>query len=128
MLDAAALAARGAFMEHRGVRMLVVDATNLREFDDINAMIGRFESLIRGEPERSVRVVMLVAGLHYDRKSVGAIKGVFVRVQPWIRASCLVGVTGLQKVLLQVLNQVARRERPLFDTLEQAQDWLATQL
>ncbi len=128
MLDAAALAARGAFVEHRGVRMLVVDATDLRESDDINAMIGRFESLIRGEPERSVRVVMLVRGLHYDRKSVGAIKGVFVRVQPWIRASCLVGVSGLQKVLLQVLNQVAKRERPLFDTLEQAKDWLATQV
>lgn len=36
-----------------------------------------------------------------------AVKGVFVRVQPWIRASGLVGVTGLQKVLLK--------------------DWLATQ-
>lgn len=128
MLDAAALAARGAFVEHRGVRMLVVDATDLREFDDFSAMIGRFESLIRGEPEHSVRVVMLVAGLHFDRKSVGAIKCVFVRVQPWIRASCLVGVSGLQKVLLQVLNQVAKRERPLFNTLEQAKDWLATQV
>jgi len=70
---------------------------------------------------------MLVTGLHFDRRSAAAIKGVFVRVQPWIRASCLVGVTGLHRVLLQVLNQVARRERPLFDTLEQAKDWLATQ-
>lgn len=128
MLDAAALEQRGAFVEHRGVRMLVVDATNLREFEDISAMIGRFESLIRGEPAGSVRIVMLVTGFQFDRRSAGAVKGVFVRVQPWIRASCLVGVTGLQKVLLQVLNQVAKRERPLFDTLEQAKDWLATQV
>lgn len=127
MLDAAALAARGAFVEHRGARILVVDATNLREFDDINAMIGRFEALIKGEPERSVRIVMMVAGFHFDRRSAAAVKGVFVRVQPWIRASCLVGVTGLQKVLLAVLNQVAKRQRPTFDTLEQAKDWLATQ-
>jgi hypothetical protein len=128
MLDAAALEKRGAFVEHRGVRMLLVDATNLRELDDFVAMIGRFEGLIRGEPEGSVRVVMHVAGLHFDRHSASAIKGVFVRVQPWIRASCLVGVTGLQKVLLQVLNQVAKRQRPLFDTVEQAKDWLATQV
>ena len=128
MLDAAALDTRGAFVEHRGVRMLVVNATNLREFDDIVAMIGRFEGLIRGEPQGSVRVVMHVTGLLFDRRSASAIKGVFVRVQPWIRASCLVGVTGLHRVLLQVLNQVAKRERPLFDTLEQAKDWLATQV
>ena len=128
MLDQAALQARGAFVEHRGVRMLVVDATNLREFEEINTMIGRFEGLIRSEPAGSVRVVMQVAGLQFDRRSVSVIKGVFVRVQPWIRASCLVGVTGLQRVLLQVLNQVAKRERPLFDTLDLAKDWLATQV
>lgn len=127
MLDAAALEARGTFVEHRGVRMLVVDASGLRDLEDFTAMIGRFETLIRGEPKTSVRVVMQVKGLQFDRKSAAAIKGVFVRVQPWIRASCLVGVSGLQKVLLQVLNQVAKRERPLFDTLDQAKEWLASQ-
>jgi len=127
MLDAAALETRGAFVEHRGARMLVVDASGLRDLADINAMIGRFEGLIVTEPRGSVRVVMQVAGLQFDRRSASAIKGVFVRVQPWIKASCLVGVTGLQKVLLQVLNQVAKRERPLFDSLAQATDWLATQ-
>jgi len=127
MLEAAALEARGAFVDHRGARMLLVDASGLREANDINAMIARFEGLIRQEPNGSVRVVMLVAGFQFDRRSAAAIKGVFVRVQPWIRASCLVGVTGLHRVLLQVLNQVARRERPLFDTLDQAKDWLATQ-
>ena len=128
MLDEAALEARSAFVEHRGVRMLVVDASGLRDLNDIIAMIERFERLIQSEPPRSVRVVMQVAGLHFDRKSAVAIKGVFVRVQPWIRASCLVGVTRLHRVLLQVLNQVAKRERPLFDALAAAQDWLATQV
>lgn len=127
MLDGAALEARGAFVEHRGVRMLVVDAGGLRDLQDFTAMIGRFESLITAEARGSVRVVMQVKGLQFDRKSAAAIKGVFVRVQPWIKASCLVGVSGLQKVLLQVLNQVAKRERPLFDTLDQAKEWLATQ-
>jgi hypothetical protein len=127
MLGAAALAARGAFVDQGGVRMVVVDASGLREPEDINAMITRFEELIRLEPSGSARVVTLVAGLHFDRRSAAAIKGVLVRVRPWIRASCLVGVTGLHRVLLQVLNQVARRERPLFDTLDQARDWPATQ-
>ncbi len=127
MLGAAALEARGAFVDQGGVRMVVVDASGLREPEDINAMITRFEELIRLEPSGSARVVTLVAGLHFDRRSAAAIKGVLVRVRPWIRASCLVGVTGLHRVLLQVLNQVARRERPLFDTLDQARDWPATQ-
>jgi hypothetical protein len=127
MLDAAALEARGAFVDHQGVRLLVIDASHLREADDIDAMVDRLERLIRDEPPGSVRVVMQVEGLHFDRRSASAIKGVFVRVQPWIKASCLVGVTGLHRVLLQVLNQVARRQRPLFDSLDAARDWLAAQ-
>ncbi len=127
MLDPAAIAARGTFTEHRGARMLVVDASGLSEIADIEAMVRHIEPLIRAEPAGSVRIVMQVTGLRFSRQSTAVIKGVFVRVQPWIRASCLVGVTGLHRVLLQVLNQVARRERPLFDTLPDALDWLATQ-
>jgi hypothetical protein len=126
MLDAAALAERGAFVDHSGARMLMVNASGLREAEDIITMIAHFEGLIRHEPQQSVRVEMLVAGLPFDRRSAAAIKGVSVRVQPRIRASRLVGVPGLQRVLLQALNQLARRERPRFD-LEQVKDWLATQ-
>ena len=127
MLDPAAIAARGTFVVHRGMRMLVVDASHLADVADIEAMVRHIEPLIQAEPRGSVRIVMQVTGLRFSRQSAAVIKGVFVRVQPWIRASCLVGVTGLHRVLLQVLNQVARRERPLFDALTDALDWLATQ-
>jgi hypothetical protein len=127
MPDASALSARSGFVEHRGARLLVVDASDLRAAADIQALIAHTEALIRGEPAGSVRIAMIVRGFSFDRRSAAAIKGVFARVQPWIRASSLVGVAGLQRVLLQVLNQVARRERGLFDTLDAAKDWLAGQ-
>ncbi len=127
MLDPSALSARSGFVDHGGVRLLVVDASDLRSSGDIQDLIVHTESLIRAEPPASVRVVMIVRGFSFDRQSAAAVKGVFARVQPWIRASALVGVAGLQKVLLQVLNQVARRERGLFDTLDAAKDWLVRQ-
>jgi len=118
--------ARAGFVEHRGVRLLIADASDLRDPEDINAILQHVEALIRPEAPGTVRIAMIVHRLSFDRRSAAAIKGVFVRVQPWIRASCLIGVTGLHRVLLQVLNRVARRERPLFDTVDQARDWLAT--
>ncbi len=127
MLDPSALSARSGFVDHGGVRLLVVDASDLRSPGDIQDLIVHTESLIHAEAPGSVRVVMVVRGFSFDRQSAAAVKGVFARVQPWIRASALVGVAGLQKVLLQVLNQVARRERGLFDTLDAAKDWLVRQ-
>jgi hypothetical protein len=127
MLDPSALRSRCGFVDHRGARLLIVDVSGVREAEEILAMIAHTESLIQAEARGSVRVVMVVRGFTFDRRSAAAIKGIFARAQPWIRASALVGVAGLQKVLLQVLNQVARRERGLFDTLDAAKDWLATQ-
>jgi hypothetical protein len=118
---------RGHFVEYRGVRMLVVDGSELRTAEDIDALAGHVGPLIQGEPKGSVRIVLDVTGLRFDRRSVTSIKKIFVDSQPWIRASSLVGVSGLQRVLLQILNQVAKRERPLFDTVDAAKDWLATQ-
>jgi len=128
MLDAAALALRRAFVEHGGVRVLVADASALREPTDISTLITHVENLIQPEPKGTVWIVMIVRGLHFGRRSAAAIKRVFARVQPWIRASCPVGVTGLQRVLRQVINQIARRECPLFDTVEDAKGWLASQV
>ncbi len=127
MLEFEDLHRRGHFIEYRGVRMLMVDASDLRSADEIDRMVAHIEPLIRGEPPASVRIMVDVSRLRFDRQSIVSIKQVFVNAQPWIKASCLVGVAGLQRVLLQILNQVAKRERPLFDTAADAKDWLATQ-
>lgn len=127
MLDFDELHRRGHFVEYRGVRILVVDGSDLRTTEDIDALAGHVGPLIRGEAQGTVRIVLNVSGLRFDRQSIVSIKKIFVDSQPWIRASSLVGVAGLQRVLLQILNQVAKRERPLFDTVDAAKDWLATQ-
>jgi hypothetical protein len=127
MLDFDELHRRGHFVEYRGVRMLLVDGSELRSADDIDALAAHVGPLIQGEPQGSVRIALNVSGLRFDRQSIVSIKKIFADSQPWIRASSLVGVAGLQRVLLQILNQVAKRERPLFDTVDAAKDWLATQ-
>lgn len=127
MLEFDELHRRGHFIEYRRARMMLVDASHLKTAEDIQSLIDHIEPLLHAEPEGSVRMALNVTGLRFDRQSVVAIKRVFVNAQPWIRASCMIGVAGLQRVLLQILNQVARRERPLFDSVDAARDWLATQ-
>jgi len=127
MLDAENLARRGSFVNHRGVRILVADASGLRGAEELAQIIGRVESMITGEPPGSVRIVIDVRQLVFDRASVGAVKGIFSRMQPYVRHTALIGVTGLLGILLQAINSVARRERPIFESLDPALDWLASQ-
>lgn len=127
MLEFDELHRRGHFVEYRGVRLLMVDGSGLKAAEDIEALAAHVGPLIQGEPQASVRIALDVTGLRFDKKSIVSIKKIFVDSQPWIRASSLIGVAGLQRVLLQILNQVAKRERGLFDTVADAKDWLVTQ-
>lgn len=127
MLEFDDLHRRGHFIEYRGARMMLVDASQLQTPEAIQSLIDHIEPLLHAEPKGSVRLALNVTGLRFDRHSVVAIKRVFVTAQPWIRASCMIGVAGLQRVLLSILNQVAKRERPLFDTVDAAKEWLSTQ-
>jgi hypothetical protein len=127
MLSEDELASRVRFGEHRGVRVLIGDASAITDAGDLALVIARAAGLVQREPERSVRIVMIVRDMQFHRSTLPLIKDTFLRLQPQVRASCLVGVGGLQRVVLQVLNRLTARERPVFDTVDEALAWLAAQ-
>ena len=124
MLSDDELAARVRFDEHRGVRVLIVDASAIRDAGDLALVVARATGMVQREPQRSVRSVMLVRDMQFHRSALPLLKDTFLRLQPQMCASCLVGVDGLQRVVLQILNRLTARERPAFDSLEDALDWL----
>ena len=46
---------------------------------------------------------------------------------PYIKASALVGVSGVQKVVLAAIKALTGRDFYLADTMEEAQEWLVQQ-
>lgn len=58
---------------------------------------------------------------------VDAIRQAGVEVKPYLRATAVVGVSGIRKHLLNILNKATGMGARAFDTLEEAQDWLVEQ-
>lgn len=59
--------------------------------------------------------------------ALGALKETASRLAPHIKASAIVGVTGIRKHLLRIVNQISGLGGRPFDDLERAKDWLAEQ-
>jgi prephenate dehydrogenase len=122
----------GQYLEkihHNGAEILYADyrglvgedfARTLRENGDLGMKIAE-----AGDHEQ-LRLTDL-RDVVITQEALGALKETASRLAPHIKASAIVGVTGVRKHLLRIVNQVSGLGGRPFDDLEPAMDWLAKQ-
>ena len=118
---------RTEFIVYKGFRILDLD---LRGSKDINQNIAAFQlaqKLAMKEPLKSLRLLTDVTDAHYTAEGVSVMKDFSKATTPYMKASAAVGVTGIKKIIVQSLMKLAGRDIRLFDTREQALEWLVDQ-
>jgi len=79
------------------------------------------------QPPHSVRTLVDVRGSHFDARITRALQDLARDNKPQVLASAVVGVSGLQRVILAAVSRVTRRKFATFDTVDAAKDWLVEQ-
>ncbi len=65
-------------------------------------------------------------GCFADQGVMAAYKEAAALLSPYIEASAVVGITGFQRSLLELVNKAADLGCRPFDSLEEAKDWLVS--
>lgn len=113
---------------HRGCSILYTDYSNFTEWKEWQALIAAERALMPAEPLGSVRAIAVFTGSRFSTEVVDAIKQLALTNRPHMKASALVGMSDLQKtVFLKGIERTSDRTFGLFDTVDEALDWLAGQ-
>jgi hypothetical protein len=113
---------------HRGCRILYTDYSNFSDWKDWKSLIDAERALMPAEPLGSVRAIAVFTGSRFSSEVVDAIKQLAVTNRPHMKASALVGMSALQQsVFLRGIERTSDRTFGLFDTVDEALDWLAAQ-
>jgi hypothetical protein len=118
---------RAEFIVYKGVRILELD---LKGSKDINQSIATFQlaqKLAVKEPLKSLHLLTDVTDAHYTTEGVAVMKEFSKATTPYMKASAAVGVSGMKKIIVLSLMKLAGRDIKLFDTREEALEWLAGQ-
>jgi hypothetical protein len=114
---------------HKGVSILFTDYTGFSAWDDWRALIEAERKIMPLEPLGSVRAVAVFTDSRFTTEVFEAIKQLAVANRPHMKASALVGLSNLQKTaFLKAIERTSDRSFGLFDTLDEALDWLASKL
>ncbi|UCG78126.1 MAG: hypothetical protein JSV21_11320 [Nitrospirota bacterium] len=116
---------RVRFTEHNGKPILLLDFSHC-EPKEVLQTIEEAKPIISSRPENSLLVLTDVTNAHFNGEVSDALKHFTSHNKPYIKASAVIGITGLKQVIYQAVLLFSKRVIKSFDDAEAAKDWLST--
>lgn len=121
------LTTRIKFLYHKQRRVLLYDFTGLPDTSEAHELIRYAREVAAKQAPHSLFTLTDISDSHYDKGVTSALQELAKHNKPYVIAGAAVGVSGLSKIIFRsILAFSGRKNIQLFDTREQALDWLAT--
>ncbi|MBB4639326.1 hypothetical protein [Longimicrobium terrae] len=117
---------RFTWIEHKGTRILFGDFREVTRSDDLTAMIEEGKRVVKNQPPNSLLSLLDVTGLRFTVETARLLKEGMAHNTPFVKATGIIGLSGLQKVLFQAIRRIRGVTIESFATREEAMDWLIT--
>jgi uncharacterized protein YjgD (DUF1641 family) len=124
---------RISWVEHKGKKILFIDYTNLRstipeEKAETLDVIKRVKDLAE-ESKGKILFLSDVTNATPDKDVLDALKDLatFTNSRQIVEKECVVGLSSMQKVLMNIINLVSKAKLTMFGTVQEAKDWLVGQ-
>ena len=112
------------FIQYKGCPILQIDFESCKPAESLERM--RYaRSVVAGQPLRSLRTLTLVKNARFNGPVSEALKQYTMHNKPYVRIAAVVGLSGLQEILYNVIIKVTGRKIATFRYVEEAKDFLA---
>ena len=118
---------RTRFIEHQGHRILVLDFAGIRDPEEALREIAHSREVVARQPPASLRVMTLVRDARYNAAVLQGMKELAAHNAPYVKASAVVGMSGLHRIAYQAVILFSKRNIKVFDQEADALAWLLTQ-
>jgi hypothetical protein len=114
---------------YKGKKILCLDIADLQISDkpELYKLIANAKHTISQSPLKSVLIITNVKDTRFDTEIANLIKEYTNDNTPYIKSSCVVGISGWQKVIFTAIKTVTGRHFHLADTMDEAKEWLVNQ-
>jgi hypothetical protein len=118
---------RTRFIEHQGHRILLLDYAGVRDPDEALRSIRQSMDVVARQPPGSLLVMTVVRDARYNAAVLQGMKELAAHNAPYVKASAVVGMSGLHRIAYQAVILFSKRNIKVFDQESEALDWLVSQ-
>ena len=112
--------------EHKGHTILSVTYTGMSK-EDALVEVAELSSVIRASEPNSRLILSDFTDVHYDKATSDKFAEFAKGNKPFVKASAVIGMTGMKRVLFNTAMKIAKRDIRNFDTRDAALSWLIDQ-
>lgn len=107
--------------------MVLLDFTNIDDPAVGLPIIEEARRFIAAEkPDGTMRTLTDVSNTRYDRDIIEALKELTVHNRPYVGAAAVVTQSAMHRAMIRLVALFAKRQLEVFETREQALDWLTS--
>ena len=114
------------FIEHKGCQILLIDFAECQP-NEFLERIRYARSVIGRQLPNSVRTLTVVTKARFNAQVSEAIKEYTAHNKPYVRVAAVVGLSGLQEIVYNVIIKLTGRKIATFSDLLPAKEFLANQ-
>ncbi|HEX9079988.1 MAG TPA: hypothetical protein VF795_10390 [Desulfuromonadaceae bacterium] len=112
------------FIEHMGKKIFILDFSNCQPAEML-PLIDECARQVQAQPKKSIYTVTVATGGKFDSAVVDRLKKLTSENEPHVIRSAVVGLTGMQQVVLMIVANFSGRKFEMFDDLAQAKKFIA---
>ncbi len=114
------------WIEYKGTRILFADYGALRDAELVTAIKANEAAIVEmGKAGMTgLRILTDTSDIVINEQAIDAFKSVTRAMRPYTLGSAIVGVTGIRKFALELVNLFSKMDTRPFDSFEKAKDWL----
>jgi hypothetical protein len=116
-------------LRYKSKNIFCLDITDLqmKDVQEIQKHVEQAKQKIGKQPAKSVLHITNVTHTGFNTSVTNIIKEYALHNTPYIKASAIVGMTGLQKIIYTAIKAFTGRNFFLADTMDEAKEWLVKQ-
>ncbi len=116
---------RVRFIQHAGREILFLDFSGCK-CEEVQPIIDAAKAVVRTRPPQSLLTLTDVTDMRFDDKVSAGMKEFTAHNKPYVRASAVVGISGLKKIIFDAVMIFSKRKLHAFNSVNEAKTWLAT--
>jgi hypothetical protein len=113
-------------IEYKGKKIIYMDFSNCDRRKMVEIVEG-IKPLIEEQPLNSALTLVNVDGLVFNTDILKAFKEFTEHNKPYVKTGAVVGIKGIQKIAYDAVMRFSERNLPLFETIDEAKEWLVQQ-
>jgi len=114
---------RVRFIDHNERQILYLDFSSC-EVDQAFEVMKEAKNTVKNQAENSLRVLTDVTDAKFNTALTDAMKEFAAHNKPYVKASAVIGVTGIKKIIYDAILLFSKRHIATFNNAESAKAWL----